>query len=194
MLAPKEEKIVLTISSNFKQLQCKSMSDYVAMSSFIYSPWSQMFWHFLLDKQVMKLLWIRCVSGILHEAFWVPWYASWPFSAGSVWCVSCCLDPKAPASSTAPSTAVVWHVCKHTGHRVSQQASSSRKESRHLHKHTDKSLSTQKLIVLFVYCEFDVLRWEWWLKTIWSDLVFTSDFWPWNARSKDVSSLAVYKR
>lgn len=51
----------------------------------------------------------------LHVAvFLIPWCASWPFSANSVWCVSCCLDPKAPASSTAPSTAVVWHVCKHT--------------------------------------------------------------------------------
>lgn len=48
------------------------------------------------------------------ELILVPWCASWPFSANSVWCVSCCLDPKAPASSAAPSTAAVWHVCKHT--------------------------------------------------------------------------------
>lgn len=56
----------------------------------------------------------------------VPWCASWPFSASSEWCVSCCLDPKAPASSTAPSRAVVWHVCKAHKHRMSQHTSTTR--------------------------------------------------------------------
>lgn len=60
------------------------------------------------------ILFFHTAEGFFLFVILVPWCASWPFSASSVWCVWCCLDLKAPASSTAPGTAVVWHVCKHT--------------------------------------------------------------------------------
>lgn len=70
--------------------------------------------------------------------FWIPWCASWPFSASSVWCVLCCQVLKAQASSTAPGTAVVWHVCKH----ISTDPVSSRKARQHLHKHEGGQICT----------------------------------------------------
>lgn len=124
--------------------------------------------------------------GFFLVLFEVPWCASWPFSASSVWCVSCCLDLKAPASSAAPSTAVVWHVCKHTNTRVSQQTSTSRKVRRHLHKQTVESLSLTSLKGRNKYCSSYTLECRvllWW-KTeyymIWVDaLLVWFHLWLW---------------
>ena len=119
--------------------------------------------------------------------FEVPWCASWPFSASSVWCVSCCLDLKAPASSAAPSTAVVWHVCKHTNTRVSQQTSTSRKVRRHLHKQIVPEGQKQILFLLHSPVSCSPLMMEnWVLHDLdwcfrWSGFTCDSEDWVWEA-------------
>lgn len=118
-----------------------------------------------MTASVIQLI---CDDSNLSQAFYfrvlvvvvlVPWCASWPFSASSVWCVWCCLDLKAPASSAAPGTAVVWHVCKHTSTGTSQQTSTSRKVRRHLHKQTPPeprgrniNCSSYSVTVTLFYC------------------------------------------
>ena len=120
-------------------------------------------------SDIYKLLQFR--NNLVVSIFLIPWCASWPFSAGSVWCVSCCLDPKAPASSTAPSTAVVWHVCKHT---ISTKGESAEQNVRQTDHRVLCPCRAETNTVTVMFCS-----WDWILRDLQFQLWLWD--WPWDA-------------
>lgn len=121
----------------------------------------------ICKRSIFKLL---VLYDRYHElvVFLVPWCASWPFSAGSVWCVSCCLDLKAPASSAAPGTAVVWHVCKHTSKGwVSRHPPAEKREGTYTNRlsraypHVTEGHKQILRLTLFLCWKTWEKQWEW---------------------------------
>lgn len=132
-------------------------------------------------KQLSKLLWMWCVSGILHDVVCVFFSTLMCilalFSRLSVVCLVLS-GPKGTSffnCSKYSRSLARLQTTQDTGwvskHPLAQ------KRRLHLQKYTNNRLSTRppkdrnKSNSLFVHCEFYVLGWEWWLNTIQSALV-----------------------